>query len=130
MSKVSTKENIVIVGGGLGGAAVAKELSGKLDHSKYNLIVVEARPYLVYMIGGARMAVTTEKGSLDEYLLRYDDLFTSGNVTVKNAKVEKIIPNRDGNGGELQIRSSGGNPEPLPYRCASYISIAIVHILI
>lgn len=112
MSKVSTKENIVVVGGGLSGTAMAKDLSAKLDHSKYNLIVVEARPYLVYLIGGARMTVTTEKGAVDNYLFYYDKLFPAGKGTVKKARVEKIVPNSDGKGGELEL--SGG--EILPYR--------------
>lgn len=113
MKAVSTKDNIVIVGGGLSGTSIAKELSAKLDHSKYNLVVVEARPYLIYMIGGARMTVTTENGAADSYLLPYDKLFPPGKGTVKKAKVEKIVPDRDGKGGQLQL--SGG--ETLPYRC-------------
>lgn len=116
MSKSSEKQNIVIVGGGLSGTALAKELSGKLDHSKYNLVVVETRPYLVYMIGGARMTVTTGGGAVDNYLLNYDKLFPAGKGSVKKAKVEKIVPNADGEGGELEL--SGG--DILPYRCMSF----------
>jgi len=112
MAKVSTKENIVVVGGGLSGTSIAKELSAKLDHSKYNLVLVEPRPYLVYLIGGARMTVTTEEGATDNYLLSYDKLFPEGKGTVKKAKVEKIVPSQDDKGGELEL--SGG--EILPYR--------------
>ena len=113
MSKASTKENVVIVGGGLSGVNIARELSAKLDHSKYNLIVVEPRPYLVYMIGGARMAATTEKGVMDNYLLSYDKFFAPGKGTFKKAKVQKISPNEQG--GNLHL-SDG---ETLPYRCTS-----------
>lgn len=112
MSKASLKENIVIVGGGLGGTVVAKELSAKLDHSKYNLVLVEARPYLIWMLGAARMAVTNETGAADNYLFNYDKFFPAGKGTVKKAKVEKIAPNSDGKGGELEL--AGG--ELLPYR--------------
>jgi len=112
MSKSSEKENVVIVGGGLGGTTLAKELSAKLDHSKYNLIVVETRPYLIWMLGGARMAVSTGEGSVDDYLFNYDKFFPAGKGTVKQAKVEKIIPDGDGKGGELEL--SGG--ETLPYK--------------
>lgn len=112
MSKSSGKQNIVIVGGGLSGTSLAKELSAKLDHSKYNLVVVETRPYLIYVVGGARMTVTTEDGAVDNYLFNYDKLLPAGKGSVKNAKVEKIVPNADGNGGELEL--SGG--EVLPYR--------------
>lgn len=121
MSK-ATKENIVIVGGGLGGTAAAKELSAKLDHSKYNLIVVEARPYLIYMPAGARVSVSTEEGAMDNYVFNYDKLFPAGKGTVKRAKVEKIVPKSNGKGGELEL--SGG--EILPYKCTS-ATIAVAY---
>lgn len=111
----SAKENVVIVGGGLGGTVVAQELSAKLDHSKYNLVLVEARSQLIWMLGGARMAVTNEKGAVDDYLFNYDKFFPAGKGTVKQAKVEKITPNSDGKGGKLEL--SGG--EVLPYRGTS-----------
>jgi len=114
MSKSSTKENVVIVGGGLSGTVLAKELSTKLDHSKYNLIMVEARPYLIWMLGGARMTVTNEKAAVDDYLFNYDKFFPEGKGTVKRAKVEKIVPTADGKGGELEL--AGG--EILRYKSA------------
>ena len=105
------KENVVVVGGGLAGTILAKELSAKLDHSKFNLVVVETRPYLVWMLGAARMTTATE-GSMDDYFFKYDKFLPAGKGTVKNAKVEKIVPNGDGASGELEL--SGG--EVLPYR--------------
>jgi NADH dehydrogenase FAD-containing subunit len=124
MPKLSGKENIVIVGGGLSGISLAKELSAKLDHSKYDLIVVESRPYLVYLIGGARMTVTTEEGAMDNYLFKYDKVFPAGKGTVKNAKVEKIVPNSDGKGGELEL--NGG--ETLAYRCTFHLRSIHTHV--
>lgn len=118
MSKSHAKENVVIVGGGLGGTAVAKEISNKLDHSKFNLVVVEARPYLIWMLGGARMAVTNEEGAVDNYLFNYDKFLPPGKGTVKKAKVQKISPNGNGNGGSLEL--TGG--EVLPYRGTSTLT--------
>ena len=112
MSGSSAKENVVIVGGGLGGTVMAKELSAKLDHTKYNLLLVEARSNLIWILGSLRMAVTREEGAADNYLFNYDKFFPAGKGTVKKAKVEKIVPNSDGNGGELQL-SEG---DVLPYR--------------
>jgi len=112
MSKSSVKENVVIVGGGLAGTTVAKELSAKLDHSKYNLVMVEARPYLIWMLGGARMTVTTEKDAVNDYLFNYDKFFPDGKGTVKRARVEKIVPKGEGEGGELEL--TGG--ETLRYK--------------
>lgn len=115
MSKSSAKENVVVVGGGLGGTLIAKELSAKLDHSQYNLILVEARPYLIWRLGGARIAVTKEEGAVDNYLFNYDKFFPAGKGTVKRAKVEKIVPSSDGNSGELQLTEG----DVLPYRSMS-----------
>ena len=112
MSESSAKENVVIVGGGIGGTAIAKELSAKLDHSRYNLYLVEARSHLIWLLGGARMAVTKEEGAVDNYLFNYDKFFPAGKGTVKKARVEKIVPNSDGNGGELQLAEG----DVLPYR--------------
>lgn len=121
MSKDSTRENIVVVGGGLSGATFVKELSAKLDHSKYNLILVEARPRLVYIIGGARMTATSD--NVNNYLLSYDKLLPAGKGTFKQARVEKILPKSDGSGGELEILltsdDDGDKRETLSYRCAS-----------
>jgi len=115
MSNSPEKENVVVLGGGLGGTFIAKELSAKLDHSKYNLIVVEARPYLIWMLGGVRLAVTNEEGAADKYLFNYDKFFPAGKGTVKHAKVEKIVPNDDGKGGELQLAEG----DVLPYKSMS-----------
>jgi len=111
-SNPPTKQNVVIVGGGLAGTILAKDLSAKLDHSKFNLVVVESRPYLIWMLGGARMSSTTEPGAMDNYFFKYDKFFPAGKGTVKNAKVEKIVPGSDGASGELQL--AGG--ETLSYR--------------
>ena len=112
MSVSPVKENVVVVGGGIGGTIIAKELSAKLDHSKYNLFLVELRPYLIWKLGGLRIAVTKEEGAVDNYLFNYDKFFPTGKGTVKKAKVEKIVPNSDGNGGELQLTEG----DVLPYR--------------
>ena len=114
MSDSPAKENVVVVGGGLAGSTVAKELSAKLDYSKYNLIVVETRPYLIWLPGGPRMTVTNEKAAVDEYVFNYDKFLPAGKGIVRKAKVEKIIPNGDGSGGELEL--VGG--ETLSYRGA------------
>ena len=112
MSGSSAKENVVIVGGGIGGTLIARELSAKLDHTKYNLLLVEARSNLIWVLGGLRMAVTREEGAVEKYFFNYDKFFSAGKGTVKKAKVEKIVPNSDGNGGELQLTEG----DVLPYR--------------
>jgi hypothetical protein len=68
-----------------------------------------------------RLAVTNEEGAVDNYLFNYDKFFPAGKGTVKKAKVEKIVPNSDGKGGELQL--VGG--EVLPYRSTSILTTVI-----
>jgi len=115
MSGSSAKENVVVLGGGIGGTAIAKELSAQLDHSKYNLLLVEKRSHLIWTLGGLRMAVSKEEGVVDNYLFNYDRFFAPGKGTVKKANVEKIVPNSDGNGGKLQLTEG----DVLPYRSMS-----------
>jgi hypothetical protein len=61
---------------------------------------------------------------VDEYVFNYDKFFPAGKGTVKKAKVEKIVPNQDGNGGELEL--VGG--EILPYR-STLIPTAVTSII-
>jgi NADH dehydrogenase FAD-containing subunit len=60
-----SKASVVIVGGGLSGAAVARELSKKLDKSKHNLIVINPRPFDIWLPALVRAVVTGENG-MDE----------------------------------------------------------------
>lgn len=53
-----SKQNIVVVGGGGAGAAVARQLSAKLDSSKQTLTLVTARPYSVYLPAQLRTVVS------------------------------------------------------------------------
>ena len=59
MSKTSEdKKNIVVVGGGAAGIPIARGLSAKLDASKYNLILINPRPYSIHMLAGARLTTS------------------------------------------------------------------------
>jgi ribulose 1,5-bisphosphate synthetase/thiazole synthase len=39
------KSNVVIIGGGGAGLTIAQALATKLDHSKYDLLVITNRPF-------------------------------------------------------------------------------------
>lgn len=114
MSSFKYRENVVIVGGGGAGNPIARELSAKLDPSKYNLILITSRPYHVHLIATIRMVVTDRGRLEDRALIPYDKLFVNGNGTVKVGTVVSIEPSKDGSSsseGEV-ILDSG---ERVPY---------------
>lgn len=91
MSKSSeTKLNVVVVGGGIGGSAVARALSSTLDTSRFNLILVNPLPYALYIIAGARLVVS-DIDQLDETSKApYDRLFIDGKGTFKQGSVVSV----------------------------------------
>ena len=54
------RQKVVIVGGGVTGSLLARELSSKLNHTEHELVLIEARPYAIWLIAGARLV--TEEG--------------------------------------------------------------------
>lgn len=100
-----SKKNVVIVGGGSVGTAVARELSAKLDASKYSITLINDRPYFVFLVAGARLTVTAEDKLEDTALIPYDKLFHNGNGTVKIGKVVSISEGAAGKGGEVALEN-------------------------
>ncbi|KAI0365681.1 FAD/NAD-P-binding domain-containing protein [Pilatotrama ljubarskyi] len=110
MSEKQSKKNVVIVGGGWAGTLVARELSAKLDPSKYNIILVNDRPYFVHLIAGARMTVTPEDQLEDKALVPFDKLFHNGNGAFRLGKVASIAEAAAGKGGEVVLEGGGRIP--------------------
>ena len=65
MSTPAPPKNVVVLGGGSAGVAVAQTLSKKLNHTLYNLILVDMRPHMVWLPAGARMVVTHDEAFAD-----------------------------------------------------------------
>lgn len=86
------KQKVVIVGGGVTGSLLARELSAKLNQAEHELLLVEAKPYAIWLIAGARLV--TEEGhhpGLEERaFVPYDKLFHRGNGSVKRGKLVSI----------------------------------------
>jgi len=86
------RQKVAIVGGGVAGSLLARELSSKLNQKEHELILIEARPYAIWLIAGARLV--TEEGhhpGLEERaLVPYDKLFYNGNGSVKRGKVVSV----------------------------------------
>ncbi|KAH9850134.1 FAD/NAD-P-binding domain-containing protein [Lenzites betulinus] len=104
-------KNVVVVGAGFAGAAVARELSTKLDSSVYNLIVVNARPFLIHLLAGARMIVSATDHLEDTAVIPYDKFLPAGKGSVKVGKVTAIVEAAAGKGGEVVLEDG----EKIPY---------------
>lgn len=65
MSTLAPANNVVVLGAGGAGVAVAQTLSKKLNHAQYNLILVDMRPYMVWLPAGARAVVTHDEAFTD-----------------------------------------------------------------
>ena len=86
------RQKVVIVGGGVTGSLLARELSSKLNQKEHDLVLIEARPYAIWLIAGARLV--TEEGchpGLEERaFVPYDKLFHKGNGSVRRGKVASV----------------------------------------
>ena len=106
------KQNVVVVGGGVSGITVAQGLSKKLDHEKFNLILIEPRPYHVWLPATARMAVTSDEKFVETVVFPFDRVFVKGKGSVKQDKVVSIKGGKGEEAGELELASG----ETLKYR--------------
>lgn len=59
------KDKVVIIGGGQAGTALARVLSKKLDRSQHDLVLINPRPFDVWLPGLVRAAVTGDN-KIDE----------------------------------------------------------------
>lgn len=107
------KENVVVVGGGISGVTVAQELSKKLDHGRYNLILIEPRPFHVWLPATARMVVTSDEKFAETAVFPFDRVFVRDKGTVMQDRVVGIRAGVAGEeAGELELESG----ETLQYR--------------
>jgi len=88
------RQKIVIVGGGVAGSLLARELSSKLNQQEHELVLIEARPYAIWLIAGARLVAEEghHPGLEERALVAYDKLFYNGNGSVKRGKVAFVHP--------------------------------------
>ncbi|KAL5495086.1 hypothetical protein ACEPAI_548 [Sanghuangporus weigelae] len=110
----SGKQNIVVVGGGCAGVAIARQLSQKLPsvHSNYNLLLITERDVHVHLPAAIRMLVSSEDSLENSALTPYDRLFVNNFGTIKFGKVVSIEKNSNGTGGNVVLESG----EKVPFR--------------
>ena len=71
---MAPKKNIVVVGGGSGGTLVARELSQKIDASRFNLILVNDRTFYSHLPALARIMVSDVDQLSEKALFKFDKL--------------------------------------------------------
>ena len=114
------RQKVVIVGGGVTGSRLARELSSKLSRNEHELLLIEPRPYAIWLIAGARLV--TEEGhhpALEERaLVSYDNLFHNGNGSVRRGRVVSIHSfsrrtdaNTQGDSDEGEAGDTSAEPE-------------------
>lgn len=99
--KDDNRISIVIVGGGYSGAQAARFLSAQLDPSKYELILINSRPYQILLPATLRVVVSDADDLESQVFLPYDKLFRNGNGTFIHGTVSTIDDN--GKGGVLGL---------------------------
>jgi len=105
MSSTESRQNVVVVGGGAGGATITNKLSAQLDPTKYNLILITPRPFHVYLPGGIRTVVTSE-GSLEKRIfIPYDKNFVKGNG---KTIIDTVVAIEESKNGEGSVVLSSG----------------------
>ncbi|KAK7031196.1 hypothetical protein VNI00_013612 [Paramarasmius palmivorus] len=87
--KVDDKTNILVVGGGIAGISIAKYFSS-LDPAKFDIVLVNPRPYCIFLIPALRMVVSDQDRLEDKIILPYDKLFIRGNGKSVEGTVVKI----------------------------------------
>jgi len=108
---VQSKKNVVVVGGGFAGSAMARSLSAKLDPSKHTLTLVNNRPFAIHNLGGARMTVSDHDRLEDIALIPYDKVFINQNGSLIVGRVTAIDKNGGEKGGIITLKSG----ETIPY---------------
>lgn len=100
-----SKKSVVVVGGGGGGVLVAQQISAKLDHSKHELTLVDARPHSIWIIAGARMTASGDKDFPNTAVFPFDKVFPAGKGSVKQGRVVGIEENAEGAGGNVVLQN-------------------------
>ncbi|EEB98155.1 hypothetical protein MPER_02387, partial [Moniliophthora perniciosa FA553] len=109
--KTDDRTTILIVGGGSAGITIAKPLSKSLDPAKYNIVLVNPRPYILFLIPALRMVVSDQDHLQDQIMVPYDRLFHKGNGTFVQGQVTKINQRPGDTRGEVVL----DNGETLGY---------------
>ena len=105
-------QNIVIVGGGGAGVAIARDLASKLPKvsSQYKIILITSRESYAHLPAMLRMVVSPKDKLEESALIPYDSVFPNDIGSVKIGTVTSISSGSTGN--EVVLESG----EKISYR--------------
>ncbi|KAL0581583.1 hypothetical protein V5O48_000513 [Marasmius crinis-equi] len=95
----SEKTSIVIIGAGAAGATIARSLSGSLNASQHDIILISPHPYHILRPASIRMVVTNANKLEDQVLVPLDKVFLKGNGRFVQGEVARI----DEQGREVEL---------------------------
>ncbi|KAI0354849.1 FAD/NAD-P-binding domain-containing protein [Trametes cingulata] len=101
---------VVVVGGGVAGALIARKLSSKLDPYKHILTLINNRPCFIHLTASERMVVTPEGSLEDRAVIPLDRVF-QGVGELKIGTVVSIQETAPGKGGNVFLEDG----QRLPY---------------
>ncbi|EJD41773.1 FAD/NAD(P)-binding domain-containing protein [Auricularia subglabra TFB-10046 SS5] len=98
----NTRENIVVVGGGLAGASLVRDLVAKVDHAKYRVILINKSEWVTFYIAAAR-ATTTREGKLEDRMFIPFDGVLAGKGELVVGTVTAFRHAASGSGGDVLL---------------------------
>lgn len=102
--KLTGKKTVLIIGGGFAGTKIARALSASLSPSRYDIVLVDPRPYHVLLPAAVRMVVsdaTLEASAL----VPFDRLFHNGNGRFVQGKVLGVYQSPGTKAGSVTLES-------------------------
>ncbi|KAI3600521.1 apoptosis-inducing factor-like mitchondrion-associated inducer of death [Moniliophthora roreri] len=94
---------IVIVGGGSAGVHVARPLSKALDPAKFNIIPINPRPYIIFLIPTLRVVVSDRDRLQEQTFVPYDRVFHNDNGTFVQGEAARINQKSGERHGEVVL---------------------------
>lgn len=94
--KADDKQNVVLVGGGYANIHVVNYLEKTLDRARYNLVIVNPRPYYLHQVSALRMVAVADDALVKDSLIPYDRLPGVTLVQGKAVAIEEAAPGKGG----------------------------------
>ncbi|KAH9932799.1 FAD/NAD(P)-binding domain-containing protein [Epithele typhae] len=104
-----SKKNVVVLGAGSAGTTIVRALTKSLDLSRYDLILLNDRPYFVHLPAMARLA-TWDDPLGEKAFFDLAQVVPAGKGTFTVGKVVGVAEGAAGAGGELELEGGARIP--------------------
>src|SRR5258707_8965290 len=105
-----SKLNVVVIGGGYAGIAIAQSLDARLDPFRHAVTLLTGREYYLHTIAALRMLVTPEPDLEHDAVLPYDNIFKTGTGVGRLSRVvyqraDHVEEKTGGSGGWVHLEN-------------------------